>query len=105
MITVLGHWAQAQGTGCCRRAIAGHFRCWAQKAILEKGTKEFPGGLVVKDLAQSLLGLGSLLWYGFDPWPQELTHAKGTVKKKKKEEKEKVRGYRRRSEVLMTATT
>ena len=30
---------------------------------------EFPGGLVGKDLALSLLWLGSLLWRGeFDPW-------------------------------------
>ena len=30
---------------------------------------EFPGGLVVKDLALLLLWLGSLLWSWFDPWP------------------------------------
>ena len=28
----------------------------------------------------------SLLWQRFDPWPRELFHAIGTVKKKKKEE-------------------
>ena len=28
---------------------------------------EFPGSLVVKDLALSLLWLGSLLWHGFNP--------------------------------------
>ena len=30
---------------------------------------EFPGSLVVKDLALSLLWLGSQLWQEFDPWP------------------------------------
>ena len=37
----------------------------------------------VKDLALSLLWLRSLLWRGFDSWPQELPHALGTAKKKK----------------------
>ena len=32
--------------------------------------EEFPGGLVVKDLALSLLWLGSLLWLVFQPWPK-----------------------------------
>ena len=35
----------------------------------------------VKDLALSLLWLGLLLWYGFDPWPGEVPHAKGAAKK------------------------
>ena len=30
--------------------------------------KEFPGGLAVKDLALSLLQLGSRQWCGFDRW-------------------------------------
>ena len=33
---------------------------------------EFPGGLVVKHSALSLLWLGLLLWHGFDPWPGNL---------------------------------
>ena len=32
---------------------------------------EFPGDLVVKDSVLSLMCLGLLLWYGFDPWPEE----------------------------------
>ena len=36
----------------------------------------------VKDPALSLLFLVSLVWCGFDPWPGELLHASGTVKKK-----------------------
>ena len=36
-------------------------------------------------MAQQVGGLVlSLLWLGFDPWPGELPHAMGTVKKKKK---------------------
>ena len=31
---------------------------------------EFPGGLVIKDPALSLLWLGPLLWHGFDFWPR-----------------------------------
>ena len=31
---------------------------------------EFPDGLVIRDLALSLLWLGSLLWRGFQPWPR-----------------------------------
>ena len=38
----------------------------------------------VKGLVLSLQGLGSLLWYRFDPWPRELLPAAGMVKKKKK---------------------
>ena len=33
------------------------------------GVEEFPGSLVVKDLAFSLLRLGSLLWLRFNRWP------------------------------------
>ena len=36
--------------------------------IFKKGIKKFCGGLAVKDLAWSLLWLGSLLWCAFDPW-------------------------------------
>ena len=32
--------------------------------------KEFPSGLAIKDLELSLLWLRSLLWHGFDPWPE-----------------------------------
>ena len=39
----------------------------------------------VNDPVLSLLWLRSLLWLGFDPWPQEIPHAKGAAKKKKKE--------------------
>ena len=37
-----------------------------------------------KDLALSLLWLRLLLWYGFDPWPQEILHALGAAKKEKR---------------------
>ena len=43
---------------------------------------EYPGGTVVKDLALSLLWPGSLLWHGFDPWPENFC-MHGTAKKKK----------------------
>ena len=36
--------------------------------VYKMPAEEFSGGLVVKDLALSLLWLRSLLWYGFDPW-------------------------------------
>ena len=49
---------------------------------------EFPGGLGVKDSASSLLCLGSLLCHGFDPWPEELSHATGAAQKERKERKE-----------------
>ena len=38
----------------------------------------------VKDLALSLHQPGSLSWHGLATWPQELPHATGTAKKKKK---------------------
>ena len=50
---------------------------------------EFPQ---VRDLALSVLWLGSLLWYWFDP--QELPNAAGVAKRKKKIKKEKCnKGY------------
>ena len=36
---------------------------------------EFPGGLIVKDLALLLLWLGSLRSFGFSPWLQNLSWA------------------------------
>ena len=51
------------------------------KVIVE----EFPGGLVVKDLALSLLWLRSPLWHRFDPWPGKFHILSGQPKKKKKE--------------------
>ena len=36
----------------------------------KKVCEEFPGSLEVKDLALSLVWLGSLLWCRFDPWPR-----------------------------------
>ena len=44
---------------------------------------EFPGGLVVKDSALSLL------WIGFNPWPRELPQAAGAPPKKKEKRKKK----------------
>ena len=46
-----------------------------------KGEEGFLARVVVKELALSLL------WLGFDPWPQEIPHAKGAAKKKKKKKK------------------
>lgn len=43
----------------------------------------------VKDLVWSLQWHGSLLWFRFDPWPQELPHAACMVKKKKKRKEKK----------------
>lgn len=37
----------------------------------------------VKNLALSLLWLGSLLWNGFDAWPGNYLHAMGVAKKKR----------------------
>ena len=39
----------------------------------------------IKGLTVSLPRLRSLLWLGFDPWPQELPHAVGMAKKKIRE--------------------
>lgn len=44
---------------------------------------EFPGGLVLKDLALSLL------WQGFDPLAWELLLVVGMAKKEKKEKERK----------------
>ena len=38
----------------------------------------------VKDLALSLKWLGSLLWHGFDPWPENFHMLRAWPKKKKK---------------------
>ena len=46
--------------------------------------EEFPGSLVVKDLAFSLLRLGSLLWLRFDPWPGNFCMSWVQPKKKRK---------------------
>lgn len=49
-----------------------------ESMYFEKGNKlEFPGGVAVKDVALSLL------WLGFDSWPQELPHASSEAKKEK----------------------
>ena len=37
---------------------------------LKRQKAKVPGGLVVKDLALSLLWLQSLLWLGLNPWPR-----------------------------------
>ena len=42
------------------------------KLLFKSMCWEFPGGQVVKDLALSLLWLGSRLWQRFDPWPGNL---------------------------------
>ena len=47
--------------------------------------QDFPGGLVVKDLALSLQQLGLLLWYGFHPWFGNLCLTQVCLKKKKPE--------------------
>ena len=44
-----------------------------------QNSKEFPGGLAVKDLALSLL------WRRFDPLAQELPHAAGAAENKTKQ--------------------
>ena len=46
--------------------------------------REFPGGLVVKGLALSLLWLRSLLRYGFSPWPGDFCMPWAWPKKGKK---------------------
>ena len=56
-------------------------RKWAQE--------EFPGGLVVRDPALSLLQLGSLQWHGFDPWSRNF-HTLQV------QPKERERGHRKR---------
>ena len=43
------------------------------------------------DLALSLLWLWLLLWLRFDPWPWELSHATGTVKKNKRNYTQKMK--------------
>ena len=42
--------------------------------------EEFLGGLVVKDLALSLL------WLRFDPWPRNFLHALDEAKEKKRKQ-------------------
>ena len=42
---------------------------------------EFPGGLVVKDPASSLLRLGSWLWSRFCPWPGNVCVLQGVARK------------------------
>ena len=48
-----------------------------------KKIEAFPGGLAFKDLALSLLWLGSLLWHSFDPWPRNFHMLQAEPKKKK----------------------
>ena len=43
----------------------------------------------LKDLVLSLLCLMTLLWYEFDPWPQELLHAMNAANKTAKIKKSK----------------
>lgn len=52
-----------------------------------KNVQEFPSGLAVKDLAWSLLWLGSLLWYRFYLWPGNFHMPWAQPKKKKKKRK------------------
>lgn len=56
--------------------------------ILKKAKMEFPGGLLVKDLALSLVWLELLLWREFDSWPGNFSMTR--VHPKKKEKKEKI---------------
>ena len=53
----------------------------------ERTTLELPGGLVVKDLALSLLWLGSLLWHEFSPWPRNVCILQVQPKNKAKQTK------------------
>ena len=57
---------------------------WKLQCVLQ--VTESPGGLEVKDLALSLLWLGSWLWAvtQVQCLARELLHAMGTAKKKKK---------------------
>lgn len=52
--------------------------------LVKQAPGEFPSGLAGKDRAL-------WLWLEFDPWPQELPHAVGALRKKK----EKVWNYKR----------
>ena len=62
-------------------------------ASVENVVQEFPDGLVVKDLALSVLCLRLLLWCGFVPWPKNFCMSwihqkerkKGKEKGRKKE--------------------
>ena len=48
-----------------------YFAVWKLKICrISLPLKEFAGGLVIKDPVLLLLWLGSLLWHGFNPWPQ-----------------------------------
>ena len=52
-----------------------------EHSVIVRCSREFPGGLALKDLALSLL------WQELDPWTRELLHAVGSAKKKKKKKK------------------
>ena len=43
--------------------------CLCNQGVYLTKLREFPSGRGVKDLALSLLWLGSLLWLRLDPWP------------------------------------
>ena len=49
----------------------------------------------IKDVASSLLWLGSLLWCRFDPWPEKFYMLQAWPKKKKKEEEEEEEGKKK----------
>ena len=53
----------------------------ASNHVPKMGVKEFPGGLLVKDLALSLL------WRRFNPWPRNFCMPLAWPKKKKKKKK------------------
>ena len=73
-------WGQSR----CLQAQAYFLLTFLKKQQKKQKTLEFLGGLVVKDLALSLLWLRSLLWHEFDPWPSNFHTRQEKTKKQKK---------------------
>ena len=56
----------------------------ASNPVLKYQSREFPGGLAVKDPVLSQLRLRSLLWGSFDPWPGNFYMPRAWPKKQNK---------------------
>ena len=71
------------------KTTVGFLKVYRRKIISQKTNKQTnkllrssPMTQWVKDLLLSLKWLGSLLWYGFNPWTGALSYAMGVAKNK-----------------------
>lgn len=71
-------------TGMLQRSTENKMVAVMMMPSKKEASKEFPGGLVIKDLVLSLW------WHGFDPWPRNSTCYQHPPPTQEKTDKQKI---------------